>query len=362
MKYEEKYTLLTFYKFVDVVDPVATCEEHLIFTQWIAMKGRIYIGTEGISSTVTGNQGQIQAYKLYLDNHPLWTGIEDIEIKSSPAQWHLFPRMQVKVKKEIVGLWVKYTPEEIEDAGNRMKIEEFKELLDTGDIDDYVVLDMRNDHEYRLGHFKNAIPADTLTFKELENKLDDYKAEFGDKKIISYCTWGIRCEKSTVMMQRAGLTNTYQLDGGVAKYINTYDDGNWLGNLYVFDDRVSQQVGSEQMHTTIGECQYTGKKTNNCENCRLSSCNARMITDREEYLKHAGFCSRDCADSWLKTLIIRTDLEMDPMQYKQKRGVTKRYPELKEKIEIEMRTHLQKQLKNVEFNHQASQKEDFIID
>jgi UPF0176 protein len=86
--------------------------------------------------------------------------------------------MQVKEKNEIVGLGIKYTAEEIESAGNRMQVEEFKKILDTGNIDDYIVLDMRNNHEYQLGHFKNAIPADTLTFKELENKIEDYKKEF----------------------------------------------------------------------------------------------------------------------------------------------------------------------------------------
>jgi hypothetical protein len=53
---------------------------------------------------------------------------------------------------------------------------------------------------------------------------------------------------------------------------------------------------------------------------------------------------------------------MDPMQYKQKRGVIKRYPELKQQIETEIKTHLKKQLKDVEFNHKTSQKEDFIMD
>lgn len=243
-----------------------------------------------------------------------------------------------------------------------MSIEDFKDLIDNENADDYIILDMRNNHEYKLGHFKNAIPADTLTFKELEDKIDDYKKQFGDKKVISYCTGGIRCEKSTVMLQKAGLENTYQLDGGVVKYINTYNDGNWLGNLYVFDDRVSQQVGDENTHTTIGECIYTGKKTDNCENCRLSSCNARLITDRKEYIAHAGFCSKECADKALETLIIKTDLSMDNIEYKKKRGVIKRYPELKDQIETEMRTHLQKQLKDVTFNHETSQKEDFIID
>lgn len=362
MKYEESFTLLTFYKFVDVKDPVATCEEHLIFTKDIGMKGRIYIGTEWISSTVTGNKGQIEAYKLYLANHPLWKDIEDIDIKASPTDGHQFPRMQVKVRKEIVSLGKKYSREEIEKAWNRMQIEEFKELLDNWNIDDYIVLDMRNNHEYKLGHFKNAIPADTLTFKELEEKVEEYKAEFGDKKVISYCTGWIRCEKSTVMLQNAGLKNTYQLDGGVVKYINTYNDGNWLGNLYVFDDRVSQQVGDEKTHTTIGECIYSWKKTDNCENCRLSTCNARIIADRDEYIAHAGFCSEECANWALETLIVKTDTSFDPMQYKKERGAVKRYPELLESIEAKLRKHLTKKLKDVTFNHKTSQKEDFIID
>lgn len=362
MKYTEQFKLLTFYHFVDVTDPEATCLEHLKFTKDIGMKGRIYIGTEGISSTVTGNEGQILAYKLYLANHPLWKDIEDIDVKSSPTDGHKFPRMQVKVREEIVALGKKYSKEEIEEAGNRMSIEEFKDLLENKNPDDYVVLDMRNNHEYKLGHFKNAIPANTLNFRDLDQQIEDYKKQFGDKMIISYCTGGIRCEKSTVMLQKAGLTNTYQLDGGVVKYINTYNDGNWLGNLYVFDDRVSQQVGDKNTHTTIGECIYSGKKTDNCENCRYSMCNARLIADREEYLHHAGFCSEECANTALETLLVKTDLEMDAMNYKQKRGVIKAKPELKENIETELRAHLKKQLKGVEFNHKTSQKEDLIID
>ena len=361
MKYEEKYTLLTFYKFVTVENPEDQVLEHLIFTKDIGMKGRIYIGEEGISSTVTGNEGQIRAYKLYLENHPLWKWIEDIDVKSSSVEWHQFPRMQVKVKNEIVWLWVKYTPEEIEAAGNRMQIEEFKELLDTGNIDDYIVLDMRNNHEYQLGHFKNAIPADTLTFKELEKKIEDYKQEFGDKKVISYCTGGIRCEKSTVMLQRAGLKNTYQLDGWVVKYINTYNDGNWLGNLYVFDDRVSQHVGDEKTHTTIGECLYSGKKTDTCENCRYSPCNARIIVDSEEYERHMGFCSSECAEKAQEAWLVK-DMEFDSMNYKRERIKMKEHPELSEEIMKKIRNHLDEKLEWVEFNHKTTQKEDFIMD
>lgn len=362
MRYEEKFTLLTFYHFVDVKDPESTCLEHLIFTKDIGMKGRIYIGTEWISSTVTWNQWQIQAYKLYLANHPLWKDIADIDVKSSPTDSHKFPRMQVKVRDEIVTLGKKYSKEEIEEAGNRITIEEFKDLLENKNPDDYVILDMRNNHEYKLWHFKNAIPANTLNFRDLDAQIEDYKKEFWDKMVISYCTGWIRCEKSTVMLQKAWLKNTYQLDGWVVKYINTYNDRNWLGNLYVFDERVSQQVWDEKTHTTIGECLYSWKKTDNCENCRYSPCNARMIADKEEYVSHKGFCSKECADKAANDLLIKTDLEIDSMNYKQKRGVIKAKPELKEEIESEMRKHIQKQLQDIDFNHETSQKEDFIID
>lgn len=104
MRYQEEFRLLTFYHFADVSDPESEVRDHLVFTKDIGMKGRIYIGTEGISSTVTGNQGQLAAYKLYLQNHPLWKDIADIDIKSSPTDGHKFPRMQVKLREEIVAL------------------------------------------------------------------------------------------------------------------------------------------------------------------------------------------------------------------------------------------------------------------
>ena len=361
MKHKQKFTLLTFYKFVDVQDPEKEVQNHLEFCSDIGMKGRIYIGKEWISSTVTCNEGQLKAYKMYLENHSLFNNPDDLDIKSSPVDGHKFPKMTVKYREEIVVLGKTYSKKEIEEAGNRMWIEEFKDLIENGNPDDYVILDMRNNHEYKLGHFKWAVPANTLNFRDLEQEIEDYKKQFGNKKVISYCTGGIRCEKSTVMLQKAGLKNTYQLDGGVVKYINTYNDGNWLGNLYVFDDRVSDFVGDENTHTTIGECIYSGKKTDNCENCRYSHCNARLIADPQEYRNHFGFCSRECADKAIASGHVK-HIDFDPVKYKTERSKIKQHPEQEEKIMWNLRLHLQKNLKWVEFNHETSQKEDFVMD
>ena len=357
----ESYRLLTFYKFVDVANPEIEVEEHLIFCRWIGMKGRIYIGSEWISATVTGNEGQIIAYKLYLQNHPLFNNPSDLDIKSNKVLGHQFPRMSVKLKDEIVVLGQKYTASEIEAAENRMWVDEFKNILDNENPDDYIVLDMRNDHEYKLGHFKNAVRANTLTFRELENKIEEYKKEFWDKKIISYCTWGIRCEKSTVMMQRAGLKNTYQLDGGVVKYINSYNDWNWQWNLYVFDDRVSAKVGDSTTHTVVWECIHSGKKTDNCENCRYSPCNARLIVDREEHEKHLGFCSLECYEKWIADMLIK-DVDFDSKNYRKARLEMRDNPEKKQVILQELGTRLVKKLSDTEFTHRESMKEEFTMD
>jgi UPF0176 protein len=120
MIHTEKYTLITFYKFVDVADPKQEVEDHLLYCRDIGMKGRIYIGTEGISSTVTCNEGQLAAYKLYLANHELFNNPDDFDIKATKVDGHKFPRMAVKHREEIVALGQKFTREEIEEAGNRM--------------------------------------------------------------------------------------------------------------------------------------------------------------------------------------------------------------------------------------------------
>ncbi len=357
-KKEEIFTLLTFYKFVDVEDPKKEVEEHSVLTRGIWMKGRIYIGTEGISATVTWNEGQIMAYKMYLNAHPLFNNPDDLDVKSCRVGGHQFPKMKVKVRDEIVVLGNKYSKQEIEAAWNRMQIDEFKELLDKWNAEDYIVLDMRNDHEYRLGHFKNAIPASTLSFKELEEKVEDYKKQFWDKKVISYCTGWIRCEKSTVMLQKAWLKNTYQLDWGVVKYINTFDDGNWEGNLYVFDDRVSDHVWSDKTHTVIGECCYTWEKTDHCENCRYSPCNARLICEPKAYKKHFGFCSEECFNAAKKDFFIK-DAPFDKMNYKMQRAQIKVKPELETEIFEKLEQYLDKKLSWVEFNNKESLREEY---
>jgi UPF0176 protein len=154
-RHKPTYILLTFYKFVDIpeseLDEIA--QEHLDFARDIGLHGRVYLGTEGISSTVTGNQGQCWSYREFLQKSKYFRDIPDIDAKATPVDGHQFARLSVKIRDEIVTMGERVNQAEVEKYHKEIKIEEFKAIID-GNNDEYAILDMRNDYEYRLGHFK----------------------------------------------------------------------------------------------------------------------------------------------------------------------------------------------------------------
>lgn len=359
MQTNTSWTLLTFYSFVDVQDPEREVRDHKQFCVDIGLQWRIYIGEEGISATVSGNTGQILAYKLYLAQHPLFCNIPDIDEKAMPVDGHCFDKMIVKYRKEIVALGKVVTQEMVQRAHQEVSIDEFKKMMDE-EADNVAILDMRNDYEYQLGHFKDALPAGTVTFKEVHTLIQKYKEKLGDKKVVMYCTGGIRCEKLSALLQEEWMENVYALNGGVVKYVNKYNDGNRHGNLYTFDGRVSTPIGDETTHVTVGSCIYTDEPTDECENCRYSPCNARILCTTKQYRKHFGFCSQSCAEQAQKDLLVK-NIDWDPVDYKALRGVIKQDPTQKEAIVTSTAAHIRKKLLHVTFRHQQPQKEQPIM-
>ncbi|GAB0174541.1 MAG: rhodanese-related sulfurtransferase [Candidatus Altimarinota bacterium] len=362
-RHKPKYSLLTFYKFIDIPEKEleSLAQEHLDFARDIGLKGRVYIGTEGISSTVTGNQGQCWAYKKFLENSKYFQDIPDIDEKSTPVEDHQFPRMSVKIRNEIVTLGVKVTADQVKKYKRELSPEEFKKIIDEDKSDEYLILDMRNDYEYRLGHFKGAIPAGTVNFREVPKLLEQYGKAAKGKKIIWYCTGGIRCEKAAVLGNQIGSTEFYSIEGGIVKYVNAYNDGNWLGNLYTFDGRVSTQVGDENTHTTIGECLYTGEKTDNCENCRYAPCNARLICTEKAYKNHLGFCSEECYKNARQDGLIK-NMSWDKFDYLGLGRVWRLDGSKKDGIINEIQQHLDQKLGKIEWKNKVSQKEEEILE
>lgn len=360
MQHSTTYSLLTFYKFIDITHPEQEVADHKQFCVDIGMKGRIYIGEEWISATVTGNVGQVQAYKMYLAKNQYFCDINDIDIKATPVENHEFDKMIVKYREEIVALGKKVSEKQVQAADKQISPEKLKRIIDEQD-EERAILDMRNDYEWQLGHFKNAIPAGTIHFREVQDLIKKYKKKLAGKKVLMYCTGGIRCEKLSVLLKEQWVDNFYGLEGGVVKYTNQFNDGNWLGNLYTFDGRVSCPIGDQATHTTIAECIYTGEKTDHCENCRYSPCNARIICEPKAYRKHFGFCSKKCADNAKKDLLIK-NVDRDSIDYKSLRGLIKQDPTQKESICSKVTRYITKNLLHTEFNHEVPQKEQVLYE
>jgi UPF0176 protein len=363
MRHIERFSLLTFYKFVNIpeVEVPRLVKEQWQFCHDIGLKGRVYLGVEGISSTVTGNEGQLWAYRQYLESISYFQNIEDIDTKATPVDGHQFAKMVVKERKEIVTLGEQVNAEDVKKFKKEVSIDEFKKIVDSGNTDDYMILDMRNDYEYRLGHFKNAVPAGTTNFREVPKLIEKYKEQAQGKKIIWYCTGGIRCEKAAVIMNKHGFEDVYSIEGGVVKYTNTFNDGNWLGNLYTFDGRVSTQIGDKDTHTTIGTCLFSGKPTDNCENCRHAPCNARLIADASEYKKHGGFCSHECREGAKIDGLVK-NVPWDTFNYNAAQSTIRNIPEKRGEVVAQIASHIEKQYGKVVYSCEFSQKEGVICE
>src|SRR6478672_3094511 len=260
--------ILLYYKFTPVKDPRAVMLWQKTLTEGLNLRGRILVSEQGLNGTVGGD---IDDLKSYVKSTKQFPGFKDIEFKWSDGSRDDFPRMSVKVRKELVGFQNSDSEIEVDEngvvgGGTHIKPQQVHEMIEKYG-DEVVFFDGRNAHEAKIGKFKNAVVPNTNTSRdflaELESdKYDDIK----DKKVITYCTGGIRCEAISAMMKKRGFKDVYQIDGGIVKYGEAYgDDGLWEGSLRVFDDRMTVEFSDHAK--TIGECTHCGGKTSNFENC-----------------------------------------------------------------------------------------------
>jgi UPF0176 protein len=171
------------------------------------------------------------------------THLHDLKPKYSYASGKTFARMKVKIKKEIVTIGVRdINPSET--TGQHINNEQWNALINDPDT---LVIDTRNQYEYSIGTFKNAINPETNSFREFPKWIDENLEELmiDKKRVAMFCTGGIRCEKASSLMIKNGCDDVYQLDGGVIKYLEEVNEGEslWDGECFVFDDRVSIKQG-----------------------------------------------------------------------------------------------------------------------
>jgi UPF0176 protein len=285
----QDYRVLLYYKYVTIENPEEVQQEHLQFCNELGLKGRIIIAAEGINGTVSGSVEQTNAYMKYMDAHPLFAGTI---FKIDEATEHAFKKMRVRLRPELVTLRLEDDVDPHVITGKHLKPKEFFEAMQR---EDTVVIDARNDYEYDLGHFRGAVRPDILNFRDLPDWIRENKQEFEGKKILTYCTGGIRCEKFSGWLLNEGFEDVSQLEGGIVTYGKDPEvQGDlWDGQLYVFDERISVPVNQKE-HVVVGKDYFTGEPCERYVNCANPECNKKILCSEESEHRHLRSCSPEC--------------------------------------------------------------------
>lgn len=270
--------ILLYYKFTPISDPETVKLWQKTLCDSLNLRGRILVSEHGLNGTVGGEMDDL---KMYIKETKKFSGFKDIVFKWSDGERENFPRMSVKHRRELVGFKNSDNEFEVDEngvvgGGTHIKPKQVHEMIEKHG-DNVVFFDGRNAHEAKIGKFKNAIVPNTNTSRDFIDELESDKYDnIKDKKVITYCTGGIRCEVISVMMKKRGFKDVYQIDGGIAKYGETYgDDGLWEGSLRVFDDRMT--IDFSDHAEIIGECTHCEGSTSNFENCAWANCNDLVL-------------------------------------------------------------------------------------
>ncbi len=224
------------YKFVPVPDAEALRETLLARAKDLLLKGTILLAEEGINLFLAGPAPAVRDFVAQLQQDPRFA---DLAPKESWSATQPFKKMLVKVKREIIRM----DHPAIRPADGRapaVTAETLKRWLDAG-MDDHgrpvVLLDTRNGFEVDEGTFEGAIDWRLDKFSDFPQALLAHRSELQDKTVVSFCTGGIRCEKAAIFMREHDLPNTYQLEGGILKYLEETGGVHYRGNCFVFDER-----------------------------------------------------------------------------------------------------------------------------
>ena len=284
------HQVLLYYHYVKIDDPETLAVEHLQFCNDLDLRGRILIAEEGINGTVSGTIEQTEKYMKAMEKDPLFKGIV---FKVDPHDGHAFKKMHVRPRPELVTLRLEDDINPKKLTGNYLSPKEFYEAMQD---ENTVVLDARNDYEYDIGHFRGAIRPDIRTFRELPDWVRENKHLLEGKRILTYCTGGIRCEKFSGWLVREGFENVHQLHGGIVSY--GYDPDvkgkMWDGKCYVFDERISVPINRAEEHTVVGRDYFDGQPCERYVNCANPFCNEQILCSEENEHKYMRSCSHEC--------------------------------------------------------------------
>lgn len=286
----EMYNTLLYYCYSTIANAEQFAADHLKFCKSLGLTGRIIVADEGLNGTVSGS---VKACKTYMDTIHADERFAKTEFKIDEVDTPSFVKMHVRYKSEIVhsGLRDPNVIDPKQKTGIHLEPQEFLAMKDR---DDVVVLDVRSNYEHSLGKFKNAVTLDIDNFRDFPDMINQL-AQYKDKKILTYCTGGIKCEKASALLLHEGFPEVYQLHGGIIKYGKEAGGEDFEGKCYVFDNRLSVDVNSVNP-VVISTCLNCGKTTPKMINCANPECNEHFTQCDECGAAMDGCCSDACKE------------------------------------------------------------------
>ncbi len=276
-----EYNIISFYRYVSLKDPQQIkqwlhelCQQHHIL-------GRILVAEEGINGAVCGTIEEIKLFKQKLE-----TKFPNLTYRELPANTNVYHKLVVRVRSEIVKFGVPVNPN---NKGTHLPPQQLKAWYDQKK--QFTIIDARNDYEFDVGKFKNAVKMPIRTFREFPQAAQQL-THLKDQTVVLYCTGGIRCEKASAYLKEQGFQDVYQIEGGIINYVNQLPKTYWEGNLFVFDDRLTAETGEAITH-----CKFCNTKSGQYFNCHNLDCDAFFVSCPECRNKMNTTCSEKCKAS-----------------------------------------------------------------
>lgn len=315
---------LSFYAYAHIDNPQQFRDE--LFVRWseLDVLGRIYVAKEGINAQLSLPAHNMSAFKDFLDTY---TFLKDIRLNIAVEHDNKsFLKLKIKVRDKIVADGLNDNTFDVTNIGIHLKARDFNNMMDDPDT---IVIDMRNHYESEIGHFEGAITPDVTTFREslpiIDEQLKDYKES---KKLLMYCTGGIRCEKASAYFKHQGFRNVYQLEGGIIEYTRQIKEeglkSRFIGKNFVFDNRLGERITDD----VIAHCHQCGEPCDTHTNCANEGCHLLFIQCPQCAQKMQNCCSDACKN--IVTLpqeqrrILRKGIKNDAMIFRKGKSLQKR--------------------------------------
>lgn len=245
------FVIAAFYHFFDFPHFEAMQAPMLEKLKALGIKGSVLITAEGVNSTISGTREAIDGFMAWLQADIVGA---PVRWKESQADFQPFGKARVRLKKETISLG---EPVSMQRFGQYVAPRDWNALITAPDV---VVIDTRNDYEVNLGTFQGALDPGIPNFKHLPQWTRDQMDALRGKRVATFCTGGIRCEKYTSWLIDQGVEDVYHLEGGILQYLEDVprEQSTWQGECFVFDERIAvdHDLQPSQTATLCKHCDH----------------------------------------------------------------------------------------------------------